>query len=123
SVDVNRVRFDWAECGAQQITNHIGSGGICDVYRATDTKLMRRVAINFFQRPSVTTGNRWRFQREGSVFGVGLSTRGPFHKLVVPYTRSLKDYWHVVIAWRTPRPIRNCFARGCGWDGRSVSRA
>ena len=51
--------------GKYQITEHIGSGGMGDVYLATDTALDRRVALKFLpQRFARDADARQRFQRE-----------------------------------------------------------
>ena len=42
-----------------EITSHIGSGGMGDVYQATDTKLGRVVAIKFYPKRSATIPNAW----------------------------------------------------------------
>src|SRR5262249_55544045 len=51
-----------------EITRHIGSGGMGDVYEATDTKLGRSVAIKFLPEAfSHDTEHVARFQREARV--------------------------------------------------------
>src|SRR3989475_4624188 len=50
-----------------EIVEHIGSGGMGDVYRARDTKLNRSVAIKFLSRDLADAAARRRFQREAQM--------------------------------------------------------
>lgn len=51
-----------------EITSYIGSGGMGDVYQATDTKLGRSVAIKFLPEALIHDTERVaRFQREARV--------------------------------------------------------
>src|SRR5262245_45242565 len=54
--------------GHYQITAHLGSGGMGDVYQATDTKLGRSVAVKFLPEVSIHDTERVaRFQRVARV--------------------------------------------------------
>src|SRR5689334_6223626 len=54
--------------GHYEITSHLGSGGMGDVYQATDMKLGRSVAIKFLPEAfSHDTERVTRFQREARV--------------------------------------------------------
>jgi serine/threonine protein kinase len=54
--------------GAYEVTSQIGEGGMGQVYRATDTKLKRQVAIKILP-PSLAAdhGRLTRFQREAEM--------------------------------------------------------
>src|SRR5262250_1813767 len=54
--------------GHYEITTHLGSGGMGDVYQATDAKLGRSVAIKFLPEAFSHDADRvGRFQREARV--------------------------------------------------------
>ncbi len=53
--------------GVYQLQERIGSGGMGEVYRATDTKLNRPVAIKFLSSALADTSARRRFQREAQL--------------------------------------------------------
>jgi serine/threonine protein kinase len=53
--------------GPYEIAAQIGVGGMGEVYRATDTKLNRPVAIKFLSTALADTSARQRFQREAQL--------------------------------------------------------
>ncbi len=54
--------------GVYEVTAQIGEGGMGQVYRATDTKLKRQVAIKILPPPVAADADRLaRFQREAEV--------------------------------------------------------
>jgi eukaryotic-like serine/threonine-protein kinase len=54
--------------GVYEVTAPIGEGGMGQVYRATDTKLKRQVAIKILPPALAADGDRLaRFQREAEV--------------------------------------------------------
>ncbi|MEZ4363734.1 MAG: protein kinase [Kofleriaceae bacterium] len=58
-----RVRVG-ALLGPYQITGRLGEGGMGEVYRAKDTRLVRDVAIKVLREPLASARARARFQRE-----------------------------------------------------------
>ena len=57
-----------ARLGPYEITSQIGVGGMGEVYRATDKKLKRQVAIKSLPAPlALDTDRLARFQREAEV--------------------------------------------------------
>jgi len=80
--------------GPYEVAEPIGSGGMGEVYRATDTSLKRDVAIKVLPETFVTDANRLaRFQREAEVLAslnhvniahvYGLEKSGRTHALVM----------------------------------------
>src|SRR5262245_56674397 len=62
------IRMIGTRLAHYEITSHIASGGMGDVYQATDTKLGRSVAIKFLPEAfSHDTERLARFQREARV--------------------------------------------------------
>jgi serine/threonine-protein kinase len=56
--------------GPYEIVSPIGAGGMGEVYRATDTKLKRQVAVKILPPALATAPDRLaRFQREAEVLG------------------------------------------------------
>ena len=54
--------------GSYELTSAIGAGGMGEVYRATDTRLKRQVAIKVLPASVASDGDRLaRFQREAEV--------------------------------------------------------
>jgi len=57
-----------ARLGVYEVTAQIGAGGMGEVYRATDTKLKRQVAVKILPPALATDADRLaRFQREAEV--------------------------------------------------------
>jgi serine/threonine protein kinase len=55
------------QLGVYHLQHRIGAGGMGEVYRATDTKLNRPVAIKFLSAALADTSARRRFQREAQL--------------------------------------------------------
>jgi len=77
--------------GTFEITSHIGSGGMGDVYEAHDSKLGRDVAIKVlpeqFARDSERLG---RFQREAKLLALStIPTSPPFTASSNPAARTI----------------------------------
>src|SRR3954469_6753319 len=57
-----------ARLGPYEILDHIGSGGMGEVYLATDTRLQRKVAVKILPGSfDADPGRRQRFEREAQV--------------------------------------------------------
>src|SRR5881296_2296096 len=70
---IESARISWfimigTKLAHYEITNHLGSGGMGDVYQATDSKLGRSVAIKFLPEAFTHDAERAaRFEREARV--------------------------------------------------------
>lgn len=105
--------------GTYEITSHIGSGGMGDVYQAHDTKLGREVAIKVLPEKFARDSERLaRFQREAKLLASlnhpniatihGLEQSGSTHYLVMELVpgETLRDR----IANKGPVPVEEALA-------------
>ena len=101
-----------------EITAHLGSGGMGDVYQATDTKLSRSVAIKFLPDAfSHETERVARFQREARVLALlnqpGMKTAHPHVADAIEICSNervgMLDLMQVNIYCQAPEgPAKNC---------------
>lgn len=81
------------QLGPYQILAPLGAGGMGEVYRATDTRLGRTVAIKVLpQALAATAGSRERFEREARAIS----------SLNHPHICHLYDVGHQEGTWTSP---------------------
>src|SRR5262244_3260103 len=92
-----------------EITNHIGSGGMGDVYQATDTKLGRSVAIKFLPQAFSHDSERVaRFQREARV----LASLNHPHIAAIYGLEESGERKFLVLELVPGKKLEDCIARG-----------
>jgi serine/threonine protein kinase len=63
-IEFKTIKMIGSRLGPYQITARLGTGGMCEVYQAKDTRLKRDVAVKILLEVVAGSGYQQRFQQE-----------------------------------------------------------